>query len=174
MPAWRISVGGGVMTEPILNGGHGGALVVDVARRLTGDLSLVALGVASRATDRGGLSTFGRYDYEREWIVAALGLDTPVLRTSRLDVTIGVQAGAKWSRMTSFAWIGTPPPGEPATRPEEAWDEGVMLVPSLQMAYRIVGPLAVSARLAGVTHIFTDEMIGNSGGLFTVGGRLAW
>ena len=92
----------------------------------------------------------------------------------RTDVMLGVQAGAKWSRMRHFTWIGTPPPGEPATSSQQEWDEGAVLVPSVHLAYRVSGPLAVSVRLASITHIFTDDMIGNSGVLFTVGANLAW
>lgn len=173
MPSWRIAVGGGVMTEPVFNGTAGAAIVVDVARRLGRSTSLVVSGITSRASDK-GLSSLGQYDFEREWLIAAIGVETPFLRTPRVDVTLGLQGGAKWSRMRRFSWIGTPPPGEPATRYERTWDEGAMLIPSVQMAYRLGGPLALGARLASVTHVFTDDMFGNAGVLFSVGAHLAW
>jgi hypothetical protein len=171
--AWRVSVSGGVMTEPMATNGRGGAVVVDVARRLTRNVRLVGLGIASRVSDD-GRTVSGQYDFERDWRIAAIGFETPFLRTPRMDVMLGVQGGAKWSRMRRFSWIGTPPPGEPATTSQQTWDEGAVLVPSVQLAYRVSGPLALSARLASVTHIFTDDMIGNSGVLFTVGANLAW
>jgi hypothetical protein len=171
--AWRISVSGGVMTEPMATDGRGAALLVDVARRLTRQVRLVALGITSQVSDEGLLAS-GRYEFERDWRIAAIGVETPFLRTPRVGVLLGVQAGAKWSRMSRFSWIGTPPPGEPQTTSTREWDEGAILVPSLHLAYRVTGPLSASARLASVTHIFTDDMIGNSGVLFTVGANLAW
>jgi hypothetical protein len=173
VPAWRISVSGGIMTEPMATDGRGGAVVVDVARRLTRNMRLVGLGIASRVSDDGRTPS-GQYDFERDWRIAAIGVETPFLRMPRADVMLGVQGGAKWSRMRRFSWIGTPPPGEPATSSQQGWDEGAVLVPSVHLAYRLSGPLAVSARLASITHIFTDDMIGNSGVLFTVGANLAW
>jgi hypothetical protein len=173
IPAWRIGISGGIMTEPMATDGRGAALVVDIARRLTRNVRLVGLGIASRVSDDG--RTFSsQYDFERDWRIAAIGVETPFLRMPRTDVMLGVQAGAKWSRMRHFTWIGTPPPGEPATSSQQEWDEGAILVPSVHLAYRVSGPLALSARLASVTHIFTDDMIGNSGVLFTVGANLAW
>jgi hypothetical protein len=171
--AWRISVSGGVMTEPMATDGHGGALLVDVARRLTRNVRLVALGISSQVFDD-GLTASGRYEFERDWRIAAIGFETPFLRTPRVGVLLGVQAGAQWSRMSRFSWIGTPPPGEPQTTSTREWDEGAILVPSLHLAYRVSGPLAASVRLASITRIFTDDMIGSSGVLFTVGANLAW
>lgn len=171
--AWRISVSGGIMTEPMATDGRGGAILVDVARRLTRTVRLVALGIASRVSDD-GLTPSGQYDFDRDWRIAAIGVETPFLRMPRAAVLLGVQGGAKWSRMRRFSWIGTPPPGEPATSSERTWDEGAILVPSVHLAYRVSGPLALSARLASVTHIFTDDMIGNSGVLLTIGANLAW
>jgi hypothetical protein len=173
VPAWRISVSGGIMTEPMATDGRGGALVVDIARRLTRNMRLVGLGIAARVSDD-GQTLSGQYDFERDWRIAAIGVETPFLRMPRADVMLGVQAGAQWSRMRRFSWIGTPPPGEPATSSQEGWDEGAVLVPGVHLAYRVSGPLAVSVRLASITHIFTDDMIGNSGVLFTVGANLAW
>jgi hypothetical protein len=171
--AWRVSVSGGVMTEPMSTNGRGGAIVVDVARRLTRNVRLVGLGIASRVSDD-GRTLSGQYDFERDWRIAAIGFETPFVRTPRMDVMLGIQGGAKWSRMHRFSWIGTPPPGEPATSSQRTWDEGAVLVPGVHLAYRVSGPLALSARLASVTHIFTDDMIGSSGVLFTVGANLAW
>lgn len=171
--AWRISVNGGLMTEPMATDGHGGALLVDVARRLTRNVRLVALGISSRVSDDGRIAS-GRYEFERDWRIAAIGFETPFLRAPRVGVLLGVQAGAQWSRMRRFSWIGTPPPGEPQTTSTREWDEGAILVPSLHLAYRVSGPLAASARLASVTRIFTDDMFGNSGVLFTLGANLAW
>ena len=173
VPSWRISISGGWMTEPMSTDGRGGALVVDFARRLTRNVRLVALGIASRVSDNGRTIT-AQYDFERDWRIVAIGLETPFLRLPRTDVTLGVQGGAKWSRLRRFSWIGTPPPGEPASGSQEDWDEGAILVPSAHLSYRVAGPLALSARLASVTHIFTDDMIGNSGVLFTLGANLAW
>jgi hypothetical protein len=171
--AWRIGVGGGLMTEPMATDGRGGALLLDVARRLTRQVRLVALGITSQVSDK-GLIASGRYELERDWRIAAIGVETPFLRTPRVGVMLGVQAGAKWSRTSRFSWIGTPPPGQPQTTSTREWDEGAILVPSLHLAYRVSGPLAASVRLASVTRIFTDDMIGGSGVLFTVGANLTW
>ena len=171
--AWRISVSGGIMTEPMATDARGGALLVDVARRLTRQVRLVALGITSQVSDD-GLTGSGRFEFERDWRIAAIGFETPFLRTPRVGVLLGAQAGAQWSRMSRFTWIGTPPPGQPQTTSTEEWDEGAVLVPSLHVAYRVSGPLALSARLASITRIFTDDMIGSSGVLFTVGANLAW
>ena len=171
--AWRVGVSGGIMTEPMATDGYGGALLVDVARRLTRNVRLVALGITSQVSDE-VRTVVGRYEFERDWRIAAIGVETPVLRAPRVGVLLGVQAGAQWSRMSRFSWIGTPPPGEPQTTSTREWDDGAILVPSLHLLYRVSGPLAASVRLASVTRLFTDEMLGNSGVLFTVGANLAW
>lgn len=161
------------MTEPFPNGGNGGALTVDFGRRVTRSLRLVALGIGSRASNDGNAGA-ARYDYDREWLIAALGVETPLVRTPRAELTAGLQGGASWSRMRRFTWIGTPPPGEPQSYSTRKWDEGAVMVPSLHLTYRVNGPLAVSTRLANVSRIFTDDMFGDWGILLSFGANLAW
>jgi hypothetical protein len=164
---WRVSIAGGALAEPVSNGGAGGALSVDIARRLgRSRASLSALVVAAQRSDIGRFGP-SQLTYDRDWRIVALGIEATAKNALRFDLAFGIYGSAVWSR-------GRPVGQGGAGEPPPTWDEGAALIPTMGVAYRLRGPFALNARLAVIQRVGQDNFFGDVGGLLTVGAAIAW
>lgn len=177
LATWRVDVTGGMLTEPNAASHVGGAIAAEFARRIGASrVSLIGLLIAARHSDVGQPGE-NRYVYDRDWRIAALGVERVATGGGgRLDLGFGISGGMLWSRGRIVGQEGTPvPPGFPDFQNvPPTWSEAAALIPSLRAAYRVAGPLAVSARAAVVQHVFTDDLVGGTGGLLALGAAVAW
>jgi len=172
LATWRVGITAGALAQPTDGGGGGGALSAEVARRLGASrVSLVGLFIGAEISDVGPEGP-NRYIYDGDWRIAALGLETAVLSAPRIGIALGLHGAMLWSRTRRVGQEGTPTPDPTTATP--TWDEGAALIPSAHVLYRISGPLALSARLAGIQRIGQDNFMGDIGGFVTAGAAIAW
>src|SRR5262249_2879507 len=151
-------------------GGSGKALSVTFGRDARrGMWSPSILLVAAQVKDVGA-SGDNRFIVDRDWAITAIGVDAFVARNGRLAVSLGAKGGVLWNYDRQGGQRGTPlyqfgPTG---------WEMKAGLIMDTAGQYRIGEHVSLASRVGLVQHVFTDDLIGNSGALASLGLALSW
>jgi hypothetical protein len=166
---WTADVTAGVLSQPMDDGGSGPAFALGVARRLGGGASRVAISalVAGAGVADVGAQGANRVIIDRDWVIAGLGAELSTLTTRRFDLAFGGKAGILFSRDKDVGTVGTPLPG--SFTGQTNWEKKAGLILDARALYQISGPVAIAARAAMIQHVFTDDMLGGTGGLLSIG-----
>lgn len=175
LSTWAVDVSGGVLTQPMSNGGTGPMLSVALGRRIPNSrVRLSGMVTTARVADVRAPRP-DRYIVDRDWGIAAFGAEMAIGTTRRWQVMLGGKAGALWLRDRRVGVVGTPvQPGFLDDPPTTTWETGAALIPEVQAAYHLGGLLAITARAAAVQRVFTDDFIGDTGALLSIGAALRW
>jgi len=168
---WTAEVTPGLLVQPVPGGGSGGALTITLGRAAgRGTWSPSLLLAAARVGDVGYRPTDNFFIIDRDWGITALGVDAFVARTEHLSVSLGAKGGVLWDRDRQAGVRGTPVGEFGSTN----WEMKAGLIFDAAARYRVGKHLSLASRGGLVQHVFTDDLIGNSGGLVSLGLAFTW
>ena len=169
--SWTVEVTPGLLIQPVPGGGSGGALAITfgrAARRGTWSPSLLL--AAARVGDVGYHPGDNFFIIDRYWGITAIGVDAFVARTEPLAVSLGAKGGVLWNTDRQGGVRGTPVGQFGST----GWEMKAGLIVDAAARYRVGERVSLASRVGLVQHVFTDDLIGNSGGLASLGVALTW
>ena len=174
-PIWSVDVAGGMLAQPSAHGRTGPALSVAAGRRVTPRVRVTGLLLGARIADVRAPDP-DRYVVDRDWSVAAVGAETSVFAAGRTEFVLGGRAGAMWARDRRVGVEGTPVlPGFPDEAEDSSWwTVGAAVMPEIRLTYHVTRALAVTTGAAAVQHVFTDDFLGATGSLLSLGATFGW
>jgi hypothetical protein len=171
--AWTLDMAGGVLSRPTHDGGTGPALSVTIARRLGGSsIRLVGVAAAARLADVDAERP-DRYVMDEDWGITGFGAEAAWLTIRRMEFGLGGKAAVLWSRVRWVGTVGTPVGPAPSRRVGD-WELKAGAILGAHAIYHASEAIAVITRAAMVQHVFTDNLIGPTGGLFSIGAGVSW
>lgn len=175
LPMWCMDVAVGMLAQPSEGGRTGPALSVATGRRVTPRVRVTGMLLGARIADVRAPDP-DRYVVDRDWSVAAVGVETPVVATGRTELALVGRAGAMWARDRRVGVEGTPvPPGFPdETEDSSWWNAGAVVIPEIRLTYHVTRALAVTTGAAAIQHVFTDDFFGATGSLVSLGATFGW
>jgi hypothetical protein len=169
--SWTAEVTTGVLVQPVSGGGTGGAVAITLGRAAPrGIWSPSILLAAARVGDVRGPARDNEYIVDRDWGITAVGVDAFVARTERLAVSLGAKGGVLWNHDRQAGVRGTPLGQFGPTD----WEAKAGLIIDGAARYRIRERLSLASRMGLVQHVFTDDLIGPSGALVSLGLAFSW
>lgn len=174
-PMWSVDVAGGMLAQPSGRGRTGPALSVAAGRRVTPRVRVTGMLLGARIADVRAPDP-DRYVVDRDWSVAAVGVETPVVATGRTELVLVGRAGAMWARDRRVGVEGTPVlPGFPDETDDSSWwTVGAAVMPEIRLTYHVTRALAITTGAAGIQHVFTDDFFGSTGALVSLGATFGW
>lgn len=168
---WTAEVTTGVLVQPVSGGGTGGAVAITLGRTMhRGVWSPSILLAAARVGDVRGPARDNEYIVDRDWGITAIGVDAFVARTERLVVSLGAKGGVLWNHDRQAGVRGTPLGQFGPTD----WEAKAGLIIDGAARYRVGERLSFASRVGLLQHVFTDNLIGQSGALVSLGLAFSW
>jgi len=97
-------------------------------------------------------------------------VDAFVARTERLAVSLGAKGGVLWNYDRQAGVRGTPVGQFGPT----GWEMKAGLIIDGAARYRVGEHVSLASRVGLVQHVFTDDLIGDSGALASLGVAFGW
>lgn len=171
--SWTAEVTTGLLIQPVSGGGAGKAFSITLGRTPQRAMwTPSVLVAAARVGDIGSPSTtFNGYIVDRDWVITAIGADALVARTERFTLSLGAKGGVLWNYDRPTEVAATHPLG---LYGPTNWEMKAGLIIDASAQYRVGQHVSLASRVGGVTHMFTDNMIGSTGLLASLGFAFGW
>ena len=168
--SWTAEVTTGLLVQPVSGGGTGEALSITFGRAAgRGTWSPSILLAAAKVRDVGA-SGDNRYIVDRDWRITAIGVDAFVARTERVAVSLGAKGGVLWNYDRQAGVRGSPVGQFGPTN----WEAKAGLIFDAAARYHVGEWVSLASRVGLVQHVFTDDLIGSTGALASLGVALTW